>query len=97
MPIEPARLSFADDGTPRSDAFGDVYHTRDGGLDQARVVFLAGNRLPERWRQRERFVIVETGFGFGLNFLATWAAWNADAQRCARLHYVGFRCRLPAE
>jgi tRNA 5-methylaminomethyl-2-thiouridine biosynthesis bifunctional protein len=88
VPIEPARLSFSDDGTPRSEAFGDVYHTRDGGLDQARFVFLGGNGLPERLRHRERFTIVETGFGLGLNFLATWSAWRADPERCGRLHFV---------
>lgn len=88
MPIEPARLSFSDDGTPRSEAFGDVYHTRDGGLDQARFVFMAGNELPERWQRRGRFTIVETGFGLGLNFLATWSAWRADPERCDRLHFV---------
>jgi tRNA 5-methylaminomethyl-2-thiouridine biosynthesis bifunctional protein len=88
VPIEPARLSFTADGTPWSEAFGDVYHTRDGGLEQARFVFIAGNALPERWQRRERFTIVETGFGLGLNFLATWAAWRADSQRSERLHFV---------
>ncbi|MEY4753828.1 MAG: hypothetical protein RJA44_1503, partial [Pseudomonadota bacterium] len=51
-------------------------------------VFLGGNGLPQRWQGRERFVILETGFGLGNNFLATWAAWRADAQRCERLIYV---------
>lgn len=88
MRIEPARLSFADDGTPRSDAFGDVYHSRDGGLAQARHVFLAGNALPERWRGRECFTILETGFGLGLNFLATWEAWRQDAHASTGLHYI---------
>ncbi|NMF89788.1 bifunctional tRNA (5-methylaminomethyl-2-thiouridine)(34)-methyltransferase MnmD/FAD-dependent 5-carboxymethylaminomethyl-2-thiouridine(34) oxidoreductase MnmC [Aromatoleum petrolei] len=88
MPIEPARLTFTEDGTPCSDAFGDVYHSRDGGFEQARHVFIGGNGLPERWQGRERFTIVETGFGLGLNFLATWAAWREDAQRCDRLHFV---------
>ena len=55
-------------------------------------VFLAGNELPQRWRGRARFVVLETGFGLGLNFLATWAAWRDDAQRCARLHFVS--CEL---
>ena len=50
-------------------------------------------RLPRRQPPRplggrDRFVILETGFGFGLNFLATWQAWRRDPQRCARLHYV---------
>ncbi|MDR1850283.1 MAG: bifunctional tRNA (5-methylaminomethyl-2-thiouridine)(34)-methyltransferase MnmD/FAD-dependent 5-carboxymethylaminomethyl-2-thiouridine(34) oxidoreductase MnmC, partial [Zoogloeaceae bacterium] len=54
---------------------------------QARHVFLAGNGLPERWQGRERFVILETGFGLGLNFLTTWAAWQ-EAGRPCRLHFV---------
>lgn len=92
MPIIPARLAFADDGTPRSDTFDDIYHSSDGGFGQARHVFLAGNDLPQRWRGRDRFVVLETGFGPGLNFLATWAAWRADPQRCGRLHFVS--CEL---
>lgn len=87
-PLVPARLAFAADGTPYSEAYGDVYHSAAGGLEQARRVFLAGNRLPERWAGRGRFVILETGFGLGLNFLATWSAWRADPRRCARLHYL---------
>jgi tRNA 5-methylaminomethyl-2-thiouridine biosynthesis bifunctional protein len=88
MPLIPARLEFAADGTPWSEEFGDVYHSAAGGPAQARHVFLAGNRLPERWAGRERFVILESGFGFGLNFLATWQAWRRDPARCGKLHFV---------
>lgn len=88
MPITPARLAFTDHGTPWSEAYGDVYHSADGAPGQAEHVFLRGNGLPERWRGRERFVILELGFGTGLNFLATWAAWAHDPAACARLHYV---------
>ena len=82
-----ARLAFQE-GTPYSAAYGDVYHSAAGGIAQAEHVFLRGNGLPGRWAGRERFVILETGFGFGLNFLATWRAWKRDPARCARLHYV---------
>ena len=85
--VVPAKLDF-DDGTPYSAAYGDVYHSADGGPAQARHVFLAGNDLPARWSGRERFVILETGFGAGLNFLATWRAWRDDPRRCRRLHFV---------
>jgi tRNA 5-methylaminomethyl-2-thiouridine biosynthesis bifunctional protein len=88
MPLQAATLAYTPDGTPFSAAYGDVYHTASGGLGQARHVFLRGNGLPERWQGRECFVIVETGFGLGLNFLATWAAWRDDPQRCARLHFI---------
>lgn len=84
----PARLEFTPDGTPFSTAFGDIYHSPHGGPAQARHVFLAGNELPQRWQGRQRFVILETGFGLGLNFLATWQAWRDDPQRCRRLHFV---------
>ena len=65
-PLVPAVLAFAADGTPYSAAFGDVYHSAEGGPAQARHVFLRGNGLPERWRGRRAFTILETGFGFGL-------------------------------
>lgn len=87
-PIQPARLDFAPDGTPRSTDYGDVYHTAAGGLEQARQVFMAGCGLPERWQGRQRFTILETGFGLGLNFLATWAAWRADPARSRELHFI---------
>ena len=93
-PIVPARIDFAQ-GTPRAPDFDDVYHPREGALQQAQGVFLAGNGLPQRWRQRERFTVLETGFGLGHNFLATWAAWRDDPQRCARLHYVALEKHPP--
>lgn len=86
--IRPAQLTRAADGTPRSSVYDDVYHSTEDGLAQARHVFLAGNTLPQRWQGRRQFTILETGFGIGLNFLATWHAWQNDPQRCARLHFV---------
>lgn len=86
--IVPARLIQGADGTPVSDQYDDVYHTTAGGPEQARQVFLAGNGLPERWQGQHRFVICETGFGLGLNFLATWAAWREDPLACRFLHFV---------
>jgi tRNA 5-methylaminomethyl-2-thiouridine biosynthesis bifunctional protein len=87
-PIVPAVIEFAPGKAPRAPLFGDIYHPQAGALEQARHVFLAGNRLPRRWQGRERFVILETGFGLGNNFLATWHAWRADVQRCRRLDFV---------
>lgn len=86
--LQPAHPSFSRDGSARSETYDDIYHSADGGPGQARHVFLGGNGLPERWRGRERFTILENGFGTGLNFLATWAAWRADPDRPGRLHYL---------
>jgi tRNA 5-methylaminomethyl-2-thiouridine biosynthesis bifunctional protein len=88
MPLQPATLAFAPDGTPYSSTYDDLYHTVAGGLEQARQVFLAGNDLPGRWCGQTHFVILETGFGLGLNFLATWQAWRSAPARPQRLHFL---------
>ena len=90
-PIVPGELRLDQpgfEGLPYAPAFGDVYHPRAGAFTQARHVFLAGNGLPQRWRGRQRFVVLETGFGLGNNFLATWQAWRDDPQRPERLVFV---------
>lgn len=83
-----ARLVLDEHGTPYSESYGDVYHSAAGGQAQTRHVFLAGNGLPERWRGKPRFTILELGFGLGLNFLTTWQAWQEDSRRCAELRYI---------
>lgn len=88
MPLEAAVVARCADGTPYSPRYADVYHSADGGVVQARHVFLSGNGLPARWSRRRLFTIVETGFGLGLNFLTTWQAWREDQARSERLHYV---------
>ncbi|WP_027799170.1 bifunctional tRNA (5-methylaminomethyl-2-thiouridine)(34)-methyltransferase MnmD/FAD-dependent 5-carboxymethylaminomethyl-2-thiouridine(34) oxidoreductase MnmC [Paraburkholderia dilworthii] len=87
-PLIPAVLSFRDNGTPFSPLYDDIYHSAVGGLEQADHVFLRGNALPGRWQRRRIFTVLETGFGMGINFLMTWAAWRADPSRCERLHFV---------
>ena len=86
--IVPAELAFDGNGVPFAPAYGDCYHSASGALEQARQVFLAGNDLPARWQEfhDDDFVILETGFGLGLNFLCTWQAWDSGPGR--RLHYV---------
>ena len=86
--IVPAVIDFSDAAAPAAPAFGDCYHSRAGALGQARHVFIAGNGLPSRWAARERFVILETGFGLGNNFLASWDAWRQDPARCERLVFI---------
>jgi tRNA 5-methylaminomethyl-2-thiouridine biosynthesis bifunctional protein len=86
--IEPAPLKISAEGVPVSERYGDIYHSASGASAQAEHVFLAGNDLPRRWRQRAQFTIIETGFGLGNNFLTTWQAWANDPQASERLHYI---------
>ncbi len=90
-----ARLDWNEAGTPVSSEFGDVYFSNDNGLAETRYVFLQQNRLPARFlhHDRDTFVIGETGFGTGLNFLATMAAFLEQAPQTgngSRLHFISF-------
>ncbi len=88
-PVVPAHWRIDEPGAPPfSPEYEDLYHPQAGALVQARHVFLAGNGLPQRWQGRERFVVLETGFGLGNNFLATWDAWQRDGQACRQLHFI---------
>ncbi|MEO7128106.1 MAG: tRNA (5-methylaminomethyl-2-thiouridine)(34)-methyltransferase MnmD [Rhodoferax sp.] len=79
---------WAGDGSPHSPRFNDRYRSRSGGVAQALHVFLGGCGLPGRWRNMAEFTVLETGFGLGINFLTTWAAWEADERRCDHLQFV---------
>ncbi len=77
---------------PRSEKFDDVYFSVVDGLSETRHVFLNGNGLPEAWQGRGGVTICETGFGTGLNFLATLKLWldSPVAERPKKLHFISF-------
>lgn len=75
---------------PYSETFGDFYYSRADGRAECRHVFLGGNGLPARFDRSPRFVIGELGFGTGLNFLETWAAWEDAAPEGAVLAFHSF-------
>jgi tRNA 5-methylaminomethyl-2-thiouridine biosynthesis bifunctional protein len=87
-PIQTAQIAQDALGLPFSPHFGDRYHAQIGPQQQAQHVFIEGHGLPQRWQGRDRFVVLETGFGLGYNFLATWAAWRADEKRCRVLAFL---------
>lgn len=77
MNIQQASITFNQQGTPIADQFDDVYFSNTNGLEESRYVFLHHNHLTQRWQNcdNDHFVIAESGFGTGLNFLVTWAAF----------------------
>lgn len=92
-----ATLSFNANQTPVSDQFDDIYFSTQDGLAESEYVFQQGNQLWEKWltHTRSHFVIAETGFGTGLNFLAVaekfqqFRAENPTA-KLARLYFISF-------
>ncbi|MBS7660919.1 bifunctional tRNA (5-methylaminomethyl-2-thiouridine)(34)-methyltransferase MnmD/FAD-dependent 5-carboxymethylaminomethyl-2-thiouridine(34) oxidoreductase MnmC [Pseudomonas lalucatii] len=88
---QPAQLDWDAKGQPLSRRYGDVYFSQDNGLEESRYVFLANNRLAERFaalNADEHLAIGETGFGTGLNFLCAWQLFDQHAPAGARLHFV---------
>ncbi|HCC5835962.1 TPA: tRNA (5-methylaminomethyl-2-thiouridine)(34)-methyltransferase MnmD, partial [Citrobacter farmeri] len=95
--IQPANLEFNAEGTPVSRDFDDVYFSNDNGLEETRYVFLRGNRITERFAQHSHplFIVAESGFGTGLNFLTLWQAFAAFRATqpdvtLQRLHFISF-------
>ncbi|MGL4859381.1 MAG: bifunctional tRNA (5-methylaminomethyl-2-thiouridine)(34)-methyltransferase MnmD/FAD-dependent 5-carboxymethylaminomethyl-2-thiouridine(34) oxidoreductase MnmC [Enterobacteriaceae bacterium] len=88
-------LSFNEQGTPVSREFDDIYFSAQDGLAETQYVFLQGNRLSERFAQHDTacFVVAETGFGTGLNFLSLCQLFHQFRQqmptaRLQRLHVI---------
>jgi tRNA U34 5-methylaminomethyl-2-thiouridine-forming methyltransferase MnmC len=75
---------------PFSTRFGDHFYSRENGLAETRHVFIAGNRLLERWQAQNNFHIGELGFGTGLNMLTTWQAWKAQRRSGQNLTLTSF-------
>lgn len=90
-----ASLRWDELGQPRSNHFDDVYFSPADGLAETRYIFLAQNQLAERFSAlgtdptlSRRIIVGETGFGCGLNFLATWELWREQAPAGAHLHFI---------
>ncbi|OEF23708.1 bifunctional tRNA (5-methylaminomethyl-2-thiouridine)(34)-methyltransferase MnmD/FAD-dependent 5-carboxymethylaminomethyl-2-thiouridine(34) oxidoreductase MnmC [Vibrio rumoiensis] len=95
--IRNAQLDWNESGTPISNQFDDVYFSNANGLEESRYVFIQQNHLTTRWDtfKKSRFVIAETGFGTGLNFLAVWHAFKQFRQQTpdaalTQLHFISF-------
>ena len=79
--------------TPYSEQFKDVYYSRNNGISESEYVFIRHNQLEKKFSalgSSKPFVIAETGFGTGLNFLCAWRSFNKHAPDDARLHFISF-------
>ncbi len=75
-------LPVAWSGRPPETAGNDLQHGTSGldiGRNSDTTTTPSG---PDRW------TILETGFGLGLNFLSAWACWQASPARPATLRFV---------
>ncbi len=90
-----AKLSTAkidwSESQPHSSAFDDIYFSQQSGTSETEHVFINANNLPKRFADQDPqrpFVIAETGFGTGLNFLCARKLWLKAAPKTAQLHFI---------
>ena len=85
--LQPAQWRCDEEGHLYAPVFGDTYASRSGAWGQADEVFIKGSGVAQRWQTQRCVRLLETGFGLGVNFLATWDSLRASSSN-ARLHYV---------
>ncbi len=88
-----AKVDFDKEGAPHSILFDDKYFCQENGLAESQYIFCENNYLKERWSRlaakvSEIFIIGETGFGSGLNFLCAWKLWDEVSPKNQILHYI---------
>ncbi|GAB0110340.1 bifunctional tRNA (5-methylaminomethyl-2-thiouridine)(34)-methyltransferase MnmD/FAD-dependent 5-carboxymethylaminomethyl-2-thiouridine(34) oxidoreductase MnmC [Pseudoalteromonas distincta] len=100
--IKNAQIHFNHLGTPVADNFDDVYFSDDDGLAESHYVFYKQNNIDARLQNHDQshFVIAETGFGTGLNFLNALQCFTdhlkqaqvqTDCEKSVkRLHFISF-------
>jgi len=74
-------------GVPFAPSFGDFYYASRNSLAETEYVFLDGIAAPDIWLGRDHFIIGETGFGTGLNFLCTYKKWLESGAK-GRLTFI---------
>ena len=93
------------DNAPFCSEFDDVYyHSQqpfiENGLKETEYLFIQQNQLEQRWKALSKkdtnngvFVIGETGFGTGLNFLTACDLWLKTAPKNWRLQFISTEIR----
>ena len=57
--LENAEVVWQENGAPYSSRFADIYFSRQGGLEETEHVFIAANRLQERWQSLDKLLSEE--------------------------------------
>lgn len=53
--------------------------------------------MPEAWAGQPHWCVLDTAFGLGFNFLATWQAWRDDPNRSRLLHFVSTEAHVASK
>ena len=70
--------------------YNDIYFDKLNGPKETEHVYLNTNNLTKKFKNKQKFVIAEIGFGTGLNFLLTWKLWKENRKTNGSLTYISF-------
>ncbi len=70
--------------------YNDIYFDKLNGQKETEHVYLNTNNLTKKFKNKQKFVIAEVGFGTGLNFLLTWKLWKENRKTNGSLTYISF-------
>lgn len=91
--LKPTSIRWDEKGIPYSVEFHDQYFCTENGYEEALFFAIQGNDLAQRFRDLDparngTFVLMETGFGTGLNFCTVWELWDQLAPKNWQLHFI---------
>lgn len=89
--IQQAKITWDENQQPISNEFDDVYFSRTSGIAETHYVFIENNGLRQRWEKMQtgqKFIIGETGFGTGLNFLVAWKEFNTATRHDPKFNHA---------
>ena len=73
-----------------SKSYNDIYFDKLNGPQETEHVYLNTNNLTKKFKNKQKFVIAEIGFGTGLNFILTWKLWKENRKTNGSLTYISF-------
>ena len=73
-----------------SNLYKDIYFDKKHGIKETQHNFIKANNLASRFKNSDKFIISELGFGTGLSFLLTLKLWKETKKPNAKLIYISF-------
>ena len=88
--LKKSYLSISSELGIYSNLYKDIYFDKKHGIKETQHNFIKANNLASRFKNSDKFIISELGFGTGLSFLMTLKLWKETKKPNAKLIYISF-------
>jgi tRNA 5-methylaminomethyl-2-thiouridine biosynthesis bifunctional protein len=90
--VTPARIDWTGGPPQDLDAMRPLWRGADPWHEAAQC-FVESGGLSQDWASRDRYVLLEAGFGAGIGFASAWRRWRDDPDRPHRFFHVAIEPR----